>query len=36
VQELGRGAERRQARRVDGARQGSSSCEYAIDWNERR
>jgi len=36
MEELRRGAQRRQARRVDGAAQSSSNCEYAIDWKERR
>ena len=36
LQELRGGPKRRQARRVDSPAQLSSSCEYAIDWNDRR
>jgi hypothetical protein len=36
VEELRGGAARRQARPVDRPGQFNSSCEYAIDWNERR
>jgi hypothetical protein len=36
VQELSGRAKRRQARGVDDPDQGSWSCEYAIDWKERR